>query len=230
MNKTKAPLQNVEEIFARAEAARDQGCLEDAARLFGRSASNWAAYGKVIQAADAYFELGAILLQQGRGGLLPDLADRLLELLKCRPLPAGSLLKLQIFALLMKRGATEQGAFFSLVHEQRRHRTAWKEHELANLESLAAREAPGEPSFTSNWEPSSNERFLERQFEIATRRESIVLAERLQRVARAFDCPICCFIGDDRMTVWIPATEVGWEFAWMLESKDVALMEEYPVG
>lgn len=113
---------DAQEIFARAEAARDQGRLEDAARLFGRSAANWGAAGRVFQAIDAYFELGAILLLQGRGGLLPDLASRLVELSNHRPLPPGSHAKLLIFAALMRKGAANQAAFFSLVHELRRHR------------------------------------------------------------------------------------------------------------
>ncbi|MEP7008955.1 MAG: hypothetical protein ABJC13_01385 [Acidobacteriota bacterium] len=115
--------QDAEETFARAEAARDQGRLEDAARLFGRSAANWGATGEAFLATDAYFELGAILLLQGRGRLLPDLADRLLELLKNGP-PPGSQAKLRIFAALMRQGAANPGAFFCLVHEQRRHRMA----------------------------------------------------------------------------------------------------------
>lgn len=123
--------QEPQEIFARAETARDQGRLEDAARLFGRSAADWGATGMVFHAIDAYFELGAVLLLQGRGGLLGDLADRLLELLKHRPLPPGSHLKLRVFADLMRIGATTQGAFFCLVHEQRRHRAARGEHDFA---------------------------------------------------------------------------------------------------
>ncbi|MEP7011690.1 MAG: hypothetical protein ABJC13_15305 [Acidobacteriota bacterium] len=125
-----------QEIFARAEAALDQGLVEDAARLFGLSAAKWRATGDVFPAADAYFELGAILLLQGRGGLLSDLADRLLELLKQDPLPPGSHAKLRIFAALMRKGAANQDAFFSLVHEQRRHRKA----EACNLSFLKGRE------------------------------------------------------------------------------------------
>ncbi len=124
--------QDAQEIFARAEAARDQGRLNDAARLFGRSAARWGAAGKVVLATDAYFELGAILLLDGRGGLLPGLADRLLELLHHSPLPSGSRLKLQIFAFLMRKGAANPGAFFSLVQEQRRQRKARTEHDEAN--------------------------------------------------------------------------------------------------
>ncbi len=123
--------QDAEEIFAQAEAARDQDRLKDAARLFGRSAARWGAAGKVILAADAYFELGALLLREGRGGLLPDLADRLLELLDHVPLPPGSRLKFQVFAILMRKAAANPSAFISLVHEQRRHRKARTEHEEA---------------------------------------------------------------------------------------------------
>lgn len=127
--------QHAEEIFARAETARDQGRPEDAARLFGLSAANWRATGQIFLAADAYFELGAILLLQGRGGLLLDLADRLLELLKYKTLPPGSHAKLLIFAALMRRGAANQGAFHCLVHEQRRHREARRKYESGSLDS-----------------------------------------------------------------------------------------------
>ncbi len=132
---------NAQEIFARAEAAREQDRLKDAARLFGRAASSWGAAGKVFLAADAYFELGAILLREGRGGVLAGLADRLLELLHHSPLPSGSRLKLRIFASLMRQGAANPGAFFSLVQEQRRQRQTRTEHEEANP-GLEAREVP----------------------------------------------------------------------------------------
>lgn len=68
--------QDALETFVRAEAARDQDRLEEAARLFGLSAAKWRASGELFLAIDAYFELGASLLLQGRGGLLPDLAAR----------------------------------------------------------------------------------------------------------------------------------------------------------
>ncbi len=132
-------LANAHEIFARAEAAREQGRLKDAARLFGRAAATWGAAGQVYLATDAYFELGAILLREGRGGVLAGLADRLLELLHHSQLPAGSQLKLRIFALLMRQGASNPGAFFSLVQEQRRQRKARAEHDEANP-GLEARE------------------------------------------------------------------------------------------
>lgn len=64
---------------------------------------------------------------------------------------------------------------------------------------------------------------------MAARRQSIVLAERLEMAARALDCPIRCIIDDDQVIAWIPATDTGWELAWLLEGRDPALMEVYPV-
>ncbi|MEP7009078.1 MAG: hypothetical protein ABJC13_02020 [Acidobacteriota bacterium] len=145
--------QDAQQVFARAEAARDQGRLEDAARLFGRSATTWGTEGRVFQAIDAYLELGAILLLQGRGTLLPDLAERLLELSKQNPLPPGTYAKLQIFAVLMRKAVEIEGAYFSLVHEQRRHRKAVRDFEEAKPEAPDHREALGEPS--SSWTPAT---------------------------------------------------------------------------
>jgi hypothetical protein len=127
------------ETFARAESARDQGRLEDAARLFGLSAAKWRASGELFLAIDAYFELGAILLLQGRGGLLAELAARLLELSKHDRLPPGGYAKFQIFAALMRKGATDPGVYASLVRELRRHRAMrWE------LEGADAEPTPGE--------------------------------------------------------------------------------------
>ncbi len=114
------------EIFDRAERERDAGNLEDAARLFGRAAGTWRATGEVTRAVDAYIELGAVLLRQGRGGILPELAARLLALLDVKPLPEGARLNLRIFAALMAKGAADREAFQGLVLERRlgRHRAA----------------------------------------------------------------------------------------------------------
>ncbi|HEV7672560.1 MAG TPA: hypothetical protein VGS22_28920 [Thermoanaerobaculia bacterium] len=106
-------------MFAQAENTRDQGDLENAARLFGRSAGTWRSSGDVLEAADAYIELGSVLLSQGRGQLLPDLAARLLNLLEAKPLPEGSHLKLRVFAALIARGATNRDAVLDLALERR---------------------------------------------------------------------------------------------------------------
>lgn len=118
--------QAAEEIFARAESARDQGNLEDAARLFGRAAGTWRTTGDVLEAADAYIELGAVLLRQGRGGILPELAARVLNLLKIEPFPEGAHLNLRVFAALIANGNEGKDAFLGLVQERRlfRHRLA----------------------------------------------------------------------------------------------------------
>ncbi len=114
------------EIFARAECARDQGDLEDAARLFGRAAGTWRTTGDVMEAADAYIELGAVLLRQGRARILPELAARLLVLLDVKPLPKGAQLNLRVFAALIANGNENREAFLGLVQERRlfRHRFA----------------------------------------------------------------------------------------------------------
>jgi hypothetical protein len=113
-----------EEIFAQAENARDQGNLEDAASLFGRAAGTWRTTGRVLEAADAYIELGAVLLRQGRGRILPELATRLLALLEIKPLPEGAHLNLRIFAALIAKANDNPEAFLGLVQESRlfRHR------------------------------------------------------------------------------------------------------------
>ncbi len=114
------------EIFDRAERERDEGNLEDAARRFGRAAGTWRTTGDVMAAADAYLELGAVLLRQGRGGILPELAARLVALLEITPLPPGAHLNLRVFATLMAKGAANRDAFLGLVLERRlgRHRAA----------------------------------------------------------------------------------------------------------
>ncbi len=115
------------EMFSRAETARDQGNLETAARWFGRAAGTWRATGDALQAADAYVELGAVLLRQGRGGILPELAARMLGLLLANePLPEGAHLNLRVFAALIAKGKEEPDAFLGLVQERRlaRHRFA----------------------------------------------------------------------------------------------------------
>lgn len=114
------------EMFYRAESARDQGDLEDAARLFGRAAGTWRTTGDVMDAADAYIELGAVMLRQGRGRILPELAARLLVLLEIEPLPEGAHLNLRVFAALIAKGNESQEAFLGLVQERRlfRHRCA----------------------------------------------------------------------------------------------------------
>ncbi len=111
-------------MFGRAESAREDGSLELAARLFGRAAGTWRSAGDVLDAADAYLELGAVLLRQGRGHLLPDLSVRVEDLLKVDPLPAGARLSLRIFIKLIARGSTHPEAFLGLVQERRlaRHR------------------------------------------------------------------------------------------------------------
>ncbi len=116
--------QGAEEIFARAEYARDQGDLENAARLFGRAAGTWRTTGDVLKAADAYIELGAVLLRQGRGKILSELATRLLGLLEIKPLPEGANLNLRIYAALTAKGNEDREAFLGLVQERRlfRHR------------------------------------------------------------------------------------------------------------
>ncbi len=111
--------RSAEELFARAEGARDQVDLEGAARLFGRAAGTWRSTGDALEAADAYLELGAVLVRQGRGRILPELAERLLGLLKIDPLPEGALLRLRVFAVLMAKGATEREAVLGLVRERR---------------------------------------------------------------------------------------------------------------
>ncbi|HXU30190.1 MAG TPA: hypothetical protein VN851_06410 [Thermoanaerobaculia bacterium] len=148
--------QDAVEAFAHAEAARDQGRLEDAARLFGRSATIWGAAGWVFHAADAYVELGAILLFQGRVGLLPELAFRVIALLENDPLPPGSRIKLAVYAHLMRNGAADQGAYFSFVHELRRHRKAREEHEEAPAHPAAHGEIPDNPLVS--WITALNER------------------------------------------------------------------------
>ncbi len=110
--------RSAEELFARAEQARDQVDLEAAARLFGRAAGTWRSTGDVWEAADAYLELGAVLVRQGRGRILPELAERLLGLLKIDSLPEGALLRLRVFAVLMAKGATEREAVLGLVRER----------------------------------------------------------------------------------------------------------------
>jgi hypothetical protein len=111
--------RGAEEIFARAEDARDQGNLEEAARLFGRAAGTWRTTGDVWEAADAYLELGAVLLRQGRGGILPELAVRLRALLEIKPLPKGATLNLKVFAALVANGNENREAFLGLVQERR---------------------------------------------------------------------------------------------------------------
>jgi hypothetical protein len=110
-------------MFARAESFRDQADLEGAARLFGRAAGTWHSTGDVLEAADAYIELGAVLLRQGRGQVLPDLAVRVLNLLGQKPLPKGARLKLSVFAALIAKGATAREAFLGLVLERQIGRT-----------------------------------------------------------------------------------------------------------
>ncbi|MEP7012509.1 MAG: hypothetical protein ABJC13_19485 [Acidobacteriota bacterium] len=116
--------KGAEEIFARGENARDQGNLEDAARWFGRAAGTWRSTGDALEAADAYLELGAVLLRQGRGVILPELAARLLALLAIKPLPEGAGLNLRIYAALVTKGNENREAFLGLVQERRlgRHR------------------------------------------------------------------------------------------------------------
>ncbi len=111
-------------MFDRAEDARDQGNLEDAARWFGRAAGTWRTTGDVLEAADAYLELGAVSLRQGRGGILPELAARLLRLLEVKPLPDGAPLNLRVYAALVAKGNENREAFLGLVQERRlgRHR------------------------------------------------------------------------------------------------------------
>ena len=113
-------------MFARAERAREENRLEEAARYFGRAAGTWRSNGNVIEAADAYLELGAVLLRQNRGHLLPDLAFRVQSLLESDRLPEGAHLNLRVFAALMAKGAKEREAFLGLVQERRlaRHRLA----------------------------------------------------------------------------------------------------------
>lgn len=111
--------QGAADIFACAESARDGGNLEDAARLFGRAAESWRTTGNVLEAADAYLELGALLLRQGRGKILPDLAVRTLNLLKIVPLPPGARLNLWVFAALMKKATVDRDPFLALVLERR---------------------------------------------------------------------------------------------------------------
>jgi hypothetical protein len=111
------------EMFARAESFRDQADLEDAARLFGRAAGTWRSTGDVLEAADAYIELGGVLLRQGRGQALPDLAARVSNLLEVDPLPKGARLKLRVFAAVIAKGATEREAFLGLVLERQFGRT-----------------------------------------------------------------------------------------------------------
>ncbi len=218
--------QDAQEIFARAEAARDQGRLEDAARLFGRSAAKWGASGKVIQAANAYFELGAILLLQGRGRLLPDLADRLLEHLKASPLPSRSRLRVRVFAALLRRGASNQTAILHLVVEQRRHREArWRDEEA----NPGSEDPEADSDSLSRWAPASDDIFLEMRFAMSTRRESVAFAGRLEAEARSLDCPIRCIIDETHVTAWIPATDEGWKMASVLEEREVALTKGIPV-
>ncbi len=107
-----------EELFARAEHARDQVDLEAAARLFGRAAGTWRTTGDVLAAADAYLELAAVLLRQGRGQILPDLAARVSNLVEVNPLPEGVHLRLRVFAVLIAKGATEREAVLGLVLER----------------------------------------------------------------------------------------------------------------
>ncbi len=107
-----------EELFVRAEHARDQADLEGAARLFGRAAGTWRTTGDVLDAADAYLELGAVLLRQGRGHILPDLAARVSNLVEVNPLLEGVHLKLRVFATLIAKGATEREAVLGLVLER----------------------------------------------------------------------------------------------------------------
>jgi hypothetical protein len=111
------------EMFARAENARDQGNLENAARWFGRAAGTWRSTGDVLEAADAYIELGAVLLHQGRGKILPELAARMLVLLEIDPLPVGAHLNLRVFAALVAKGSENQEAFLGLVQERRLSRS-----------------------------------------------------------------------------------------------------------
>lgn len=106
-------------MFDRAESARDQGDLENAARLFGRAAGTWRTAGFVMEAADAYLELGAVLLFQGRGRILPELAVRLLGLLDIKPFPEGAHLNLRVFAALIAKGAENRQALLCLVQERR---------------------------------------------------------------------------------------------------------------
>lgn len=106
------------ERFAQAERARDEANLEEAARLFGRAAGTWRSAGDVLEAADAYIELAGVLLRQGRGQVLPDLAVRVSKLLDVKPLPKGARLKLSVFASLIAKGGAEREAFFGLVLER----------------------------------------------------------------------------------------------------------------
>jgi hypothetical protein len=110
-------------MFARAESFRDLANLEGAARLFGRAAGTWRSTGDVLEAADAYIELGGVLLQQGRGQVLPDLAARVSNLLEINPLLKGARLKLRVFAVLIAEGATKREAFLGLVLERQLGRT-----------------------------------------------------------------------------------------------------------
>ncbi len=108
-----------EEDFARAEEARKDGLLEEAARRFGRAARGFRAAGDVYRSADAFLELGAVLLRQGRGRLLPELSARMEALLLVRPLPVGARLRLRVLARILARGGFEPDAYFALVLERR---------------------------------------------------------------------------------------------------------------
>ena len=110
----------------RGETATKEGDFTEAAFQFERAAWAYEYLNDPLAAAEATLELGRCLLYLGHGELLPALAGRIENLAReaDRPLPDGGLLKMRVWASILRKGAAEPSAFLQLIRMRRRARRA----------------------------------------------------------------------------------------------------------
>ncbi len=110
----------------RGENATKVGDFTEAAMQFERAAWAYEYVGDPWAAAEATLELGRCLLYLRRGEMVAALAGRIDNLAKEaeRPIPAGGLITLRVWAAVLRQGETEPGPFLHLIRLRRRLRQA----------------------------------------------------------------------------------------------------------
>ncbi|HEV7672168.1 MAG TPA: hypothetical protein VGS22_26930 [Thermoanaerobaculia bacterium] len=108
----------------RGESATREGDFTESAMQFERAAWAYEYMNDPLAAAEATLELGRSLLYLNHGEMLPALAGRIENLAReaAQPPPEGGLIKMRVWAVILRRGEIEPAPFLHLIRMQRRAR------------------------------------------------------------------------------------------------------------
>ena len=123
-------------LVFRGERATNDGDYAFAAFYFEQAAVAYESIGEPLLAAEATLELGRCALYLNRGERLPALAGRLVNLAReeAKSLPECGLIKMRVWAAILRRGEIEPAPFLHLIRMQRRARRALGGAELWDSE------------------------------------------------------------------------------------------------